>query len=119
MIYPRLLILFSILLISQLTLVNVYAQLGSEKSPFERDFGDVKFLDAYFGVADEKMEVSPGDRNVPFTIVSANVGTQDITGIRGQLSLSSMILSSSESVSVLSFGLGSHTSPIPSESVSS
>jgi hypothetical protein len=87
MIFPRLLVLFSILLISQLALVNVYAQLGSEKSPFERDFGDVKFLDAYFGVADEKIEVSPGDRNVPFSIVAANVGTQDITGIRGQLSL--------------------------------
>ena len=25
--------------------------------------------------------------NVPFTIVVANVGTQDITGIKGQLSL--------------------------------
>ncbi|MCA9812025.1 MAG: hypothetical protein KC483_04085, partial [Nitrosarchaeum sp.] len=54
---------------------------------FERDFGDVKFLDAYFGTINEKFEVSPGDRNVPFTVVMANVGTQDITGIRGQLSL--------------------------------
>ena len=87
MIYPRLLILFSILLISQITLVNVYAQVAGDKSPFERDFGDVKFLDAYFGIADEKIEVSPGDRNVPFTVVAANVGTQDITGIKGQLSM--------------------------------
>ena len=37
MIYPRLLILFSILLISQITLVNVYAQVAGDKSPFERD----------------------------------------------------------------------------------
>ena len=27
---------------------NAYAQAGSE-SPFERKFGDVKFLDAFFG----------------------------------------------------------------------
>ena len=74
-----------VLVISQLLVLNVYAQVGD--SPFERKFGDVKFLDAYFGIADEKMEVSPGDSNVPFTVVAANVGTQDITGIKGQLSL--------------------------------
>jgi len=69
---------------------NSYAQIksgGFGNSPFERDFGDVKFLDAYFGTIDEKLEVNPGDKNVPFTVVMANVGTQDITGIRGQLSL--------------------------------
>ncbi|ABK78129.1 hypothetical protein CENSYa_1507 [Cenarchaeum symbiosum A] len=63
------------------------AQLGTGDSPFERKFGDVKFLDAYFGTSDEKLEVTPGDQNVPFTVVLANVGTQDITGIKGQLSL--------------------------------
>ena len=36
---------------------------------------------------DQKIEINPGDQNVPFTIVVANVGTQDITGIKGQLSL--------------------------------
>ena len=69
---------------------NSYAQItsgGFGNSPFERDFGDVKFLDAYFGTMDNKLEVDSGDRNVPFTVVLANVGTQDITGIRGQLSL--------------------------------
>jgi len=69
---------------------NSYAQItsgGFGQSPFERDFGDVKFLDAYFGTLDDKIEVEPGDGNVPFTIVFANVGSQDITGIRGQLSL--------------------------------
>lgn len=60
---------------------------GFGDSPFERDFGDVKFLDAYFGTINEKIEVDSGDSNVPFTVVFANVGTQDITGIRGQLSL--------------------------------
>ncbi len=69
---------------------NSFAQItsgGFGNSPFERDFGDVKFLDAYFGTLNNKIEVGPGDNNVPFTVVFANVGTQDITGIRGQLSL--------------------------------
>ena len=73
-----------------LLLGNSFAQISSGgfgDSPFERDFGDVKFLDAYFGTINQKIEVSPGDHNVPFTVVLANVGTQDITGIRGQLSL--------------------------------
>ncbi len=87
MIKPRIFVLASLVIISQLALVNAYAQVGTGESPFERKFGDVKFLDAYFGIADEKFEVSPGDRNVPFTVVAANVGTQDITGIKGQLSL--------------------------------
>ena len=60
---------------------------GYSNSPFEREFGDVKFLDAYFGTLDEKIEVEAGDSNVPFTLIFANVGTQDITGINGQLSL--------------------------------
>ena len=58
-----------------------------EKSPFTHTFSDVKFLDAYFGTLDNKIEVEAGDSNVPFTVVLANVGTQDITGIRGELSL--------------------------------
>jgi len=69
---------------------DAFAQItsgGFGNSPFERDFGDVKFLDAYFGLPDKKIEVSPGDTNIPFTVIMANVGTQDITGIRGQLSL--------------------------------
>ena len=75
---------------SMLIFDDSYAQItsgGFGNSPFERDFGDVKFLDAYFGTIDEKFEVDAGDKNVPFTVVMANVGTQDITGIRGQLSL--------------------------------
>jgi hypothetical protein len=75
---------------SPLIFDNSYAQItsgGFGNSPFERDFGAVKFLDAYFGTIDEKFEIDAGDKNVPFTVVMANVGTQDITGIRGQLSL--------------------------------
>ena len=82
-------LLFSFLLIP-LVIENSYAQItsgGFGDSPFERDFGDVKFLDAYFGTLNQKIEVEAGDSNVPFTVVFANVGTQDITGIKGQLSL--------------------------------
>jgi hypothetical protein len=64
-----------------------YGQLGAGDSPFEREFADVKFLDAYFGTKTQKMEVTPGDKNVPFTVFFANVGSQDITGIKGQLQL--------------------------------
>ncbi|MDH3676811.1 MAG: hypothetical protein OEQ12_00725 [Nitrosopumilus sp.] len=85
-------ILFSmaVLLLTPFIIDNSFAQISSGgfgDSPFERDFGDVKFLDAYFGTLNQKIEVEPGDSNAPFTVVLANVGTQDITGIRGQLSL--------------------------------
>lgn len=80
------LILFIILVLFIFNFFNeISGQVGD--SPFERKFGEIKFLDAYFGTAQEKIEVSPGDENVPFTVVMANVGTQDITGIRGQLSM--------------------------------
>jgi hypothetical protein len=80
-------IALAFLALSPLIVSDVSAQVGAGDSPFERKFGDVKFLDAYFGTRDEKLEVEPGDKNVPFTVVMANVGTQDITGIKGQLSL--------------------------------
>ena len=85
-------ILFSLTILFLIPLVtdNSFAQIksgGFGQSPFEREFGDVKFLDGYFGTIGEKIEVDPGDENVPFTVVFANVGTQDITGIKGQLSL--------------------------------
>lgn len=60
---------------------------GFGDPPFERDFADIKYLDSYFGTLESKLEVAPGDQNVPFTIVLANVGVQDLTGIRGELSL--------------------------------
>lgn len=79
-----------VLLLTPLIFDDAFAQItsgGFGQSPFERDFGDVKFLDAYFGTLNNKIEIEAGDSNVPFTIVFANVGTQDITGIKGQLSL--------------------------------
>ena len=84
-----LLLLFSFVL-TPLIFEDSFAQItsgGFGNSPFERDFGDVKLLDAYFGTLDDKIEIEAGDSNVPFTVVFANVGTQDITGIKGQLSL--------------------------------
>jgi hypothetical protein len=85
-------ILFSmvVLLMTPFVIDSSFAQISSGgfgNSPFERDFGDVKYLDAYFGTLNQKIEIEPGDSNLPFTVVFANVGTQDITGIRGQLSL--------------------------------
>jgi hypothetical protein len=74
-----------LLISSSLFISQAFAAPGD--SPFERKFGDIKYLDAYFGTEDEKIEVSPGDENIPFTVVIANIGTEDITGIRGQLSL--------------------------------
>ncbi len=81
------LVVLAFFMLTPLFIYDVSAQAGLGDSPFERKFGDVKFLDAYFGTADKKIEIEPGDKNVPFTVVVANVGTQDITGIRGQLSL--------------------------------
>ena len=86
----KIFLILGVLMLAPLAIGDSFAQItsgGFGNSPFERDFGDVKFLDAYFGTLDNKIEVEGGDRNIPFTVVFANVGTQDITGIRGQLSL--------------------------------
>ncbi len=83
-------LLFLIPLIAIGLFSNAYAQIesgGFGNSPFERKFGEVKFLDAYFGTLNDKLEVNPGDKNMPFTVVFGNVGTQDISAIRGQLSM--------------------------------
>jgi hypothetical protein len=58
-----------------------------QESPFQHDFVDVKLLDAYFGTNGQKIEVEPGDQNVPFTVVLTNAGSIDISGIKGTLSL--------------------------------
>jgi hypothetical protein len=90
MINSKIIFSMTALLLAPFVIGNSFAQISSGgfgDSPFERDFGDVKFLDAYFGTLNQKIEVEPGDTSVPFTVVLANVGTQDITGIRGQLSL--------------------------------
>lgn len=76
-----------IFFVGQLFVINAHGQFQNSDSPFEREFADIKFLDAYFGTFEQKIEVDAGDQNVPLTVVMANVGTQDITGIKGQLSL--------------------------------
>jgi len=79
-----------VIILLPLTINETFAEIqngGFGDSPFERDFGDVKFLDEYFGTLNQKIEIESGDKNVPFTVVFANVGSQDITGIQGQLLL--------------------------------
>lgn len=56
-------------------------------SSSDRDFNDIKYIDAYFGTPGNKIQVDSGDNNVPFTVVLVNIGSNDITGISGQLSL--------------------------------
>jgi len=72
-------------------IIPSYAQTAEKTipgvSPFEHGFTDIKFLNAYFGTSGQKIEVEPGDQNVPFTIVFSNVGSDDITGIKGLLNL--------------------------------
>ncbi len=86
------LLLVSVILVSQFAILPSYGQSAPEQlapgeSPFEHGFTDVKFLNAYFGYPNQKIEVQPGDQNVPLTILFSNVGTEDIAGIRGFLSL--------------------------------
>ncbi len=92
----KLLILFSMFLILTSLTPFSFAYDGSRLGPADVPQGvlregvlSIKFLDAYFGTEGEKIEVAPGDKNVPFTVIMSNVGTQDITGIKGKLSLPS------------------------------
>ncbi len=83
-------VFLAFLMVSSLTPLSFGERLGPADVPLGvlRDFViSVKFLDAYFGTEGNKIEVAPGDKNVPFTVVMSNVGTQDITGIKGKLSL--------------------------------
>ena len=88
----KIIILFSMtLILTSLTPLSFGdARLGPADVPqgvLREGVLSVKFLDAYFGTEGEKIEVAPGDKNVPFSVVMSNVGTQDITGIKGKLSL--------------------------------
>lgn len=84
-------IILTVLLLAGQIIIPSYAQgpenLAPGESPFEHGYTDIKFLDAYFGTLGQKIEVEPGDKNVPFTVVFSNVGTEDIAGINGLLSL--------------------------------
>jgi hypothetical protein len=80
-----------VILLAGQVVIPIYAQapeqLAPGQSPFEHGFNDIKLLDAYFGPAGQKIEVEPGDKNVPLTVVLSDVGTEDISGISGLLSL--------------------------------
>ena len=52
---------------------------------FNNKITGIKFLDAYFGTSTTKMEVGPGDKNVPLTVVFANIGSNSAVGIKGQM----------------------------------
>jgi len=52
---------------------------------FNSKITGIKFLDAYFGTSTMKMEVGPGDKNVPLTVVFANIGSNSAVGIKGQI----------------------------------
>ena len=54
---------------------------------FNNKITGIKFLDAYFGTSTTKMEVGPGDKNVPLTVVFANIGSNSAVGIKGQMFL--------------------------------
>ena len=54
---------------------------------FNNKITGIKFLDAYFGTSTTKMEVGPGDKNVPLTVTFANIGSNDAVGIKGQMFL--------------------------------
>ena len=82
----KLIILFTIFLISTSLTPLSFAFDGARLGPADVPQGvlregvlSIKFLDAYFGTDGSKIEVAPGDRNVPFTVIMSNVGTQDIT----------------------------------------
>ena len=87
----KFIIIFSMfLMLSSLTPLSFGERLGPADVPpgvLRDHVVSVKFLDAYFGTEGVKIEVAPGDRNVPFTVIMSNVGTQDITGLKGKLSL--------------------------------
>ena len=87
----KFLIIFSaFLMVSSLTPLSFGERLAPADAPvgvLRDNVISIKFLDAYFGTEAEKIEVAPGDKNVPFTVIMSNVGTQDITGIKGKLSL--------------------------------
>ncbi len=65
---------------------DAYAEnIGAPQGLINTSITGIKFLDAYFGTSTTKIEVGPGDKNVPLTVAMANIGNSDVVGIRGQL----------------------------------
>jgi len=62
---------------------DAYGQtVGAPQGVINKNITGIKFLDAYFGTSTVKMEVGPGDKNVPLTVAMANIGNSDVVGIR-------------------------------------
>ncbi len=80
---------FLLVLVCSIPVFHAYGQLDDKPAQgiLRSGIVGVKLLDAYFGTSTEKMEVGPGDKNVPFTVEFANISTADIVGIKGQLSV--------------------------------
>src|SRR5437879_12397843 len=76
-------------------------QIAPGESPFQHGFTDIKFLDAYFGNPNYKIEVETGNNNVPFTVVFSYVSTEDISGINVLLSLPVRLYSATSSAGLL------------------
>ena len=85
---------FTIVLLGGISVSAAYgATVGPPQGVLSDTISGVKFLDAYFGDSSEKIEVGPGDKNVPLTLVFANIGNNDIVGISGQLFVPSQFTS--------------------------
>ena len=80
----KIVILFSMFLITSSLIPLSFGEgtIGIPQGVLRDHVISVKFLDAYFGTDGSKIEVAPGDKNVPFTVIMSNVGTQDLTGIK-------------------------------------
>ncbi len=80
---------FLLVLVCSIPVFYAYGQLDDKPAQgiLRSGIVGVKLLDAYFGTSTEKMEVGPGDKNVPFTVEFANISSTDIVGIKGQLSV--------------------------------
>ena len=85
MIIPKL--AFLLVLVCSIPVFHAYGQIDDRPAQgvLREGIVGVKLLDAYFGTSTEKMEVGPGDQNVPFTVSLANISTTDIVGINAQL----------------------------------
>jgi len=77
-------LVFLLVLVCSIPVFHAYGQLDDKPPQGVTRAGivGVKLLDAYFGTSTEKMEVGPGDKNVPFTVEFANISTTDIVGIK-------------------------------------
>ena len=99
----KIVILFSMFLITSSLIPLSFGEgtIGIPQGVLRDHVISVKFLDAYFGTDGSKIEVAPGDKNVPFTVIMSNVGTQDLTGIKGKLSLPSAFQSPSGRMAII------------------